>query len=351
MKTRLLGNLMRRTTLHGVSLAMRVFLICLIFLSIAQAVNPPPTGGYPGRNTAAGTNALLRLTDGRDNTALGSGALHNNTDGESNTAVGAGALDNNRLGSRNTGTGIVALETSRLDNGPDNTADGYRALDENNGSRNTGIGWNALASVSQGTENIALGHSAGRNLSRSDSYNIEIGNRGVAGESNTIRIGDADQTKTFIAGVSGAGVTGAPVVVNANGKLGTAPSSERFKDEIKPIGKASEAIFALKPVTFRYKKELDPNGTKQFGLVAEEVEKVDRDLVVRDSDGKPYAVRYDAVNAMLLNEFLKEHHRVAALKSGAAQLTARLKAQDSKIQKVSAQLEMSQSTPQTVVAN
>jgi hypothetical protein len=107
------------------------------------------------------------------------------------------------------------------------------------------------------------------------------------------------------------------------------------------MGKASEAIFALKPVTFRYKKELDPNGTQQFGLVAEEVEKVDRDLVVRDSGGTPYTVRYDAVDAMLLNEFLKEHRRVKALDSGVAKLTARLKEQDSRIQKVSEQLEMS----------
>jgi hypothetical protein len=338
MKTTLLGNLMRGVTLPGVSLAMRAFLICFL-LSIAQAVTPPPSGGYPGRNTAAGTNALLRLTNGTDNTALGAGALQNNTEGQSNTAAGTGALDGNRRGNQNTGTGVLVLESSRFDNGPDNTAYGYRALGNNEGSRNTAIGWNALVIIFEGTDNIALGHSAGRNLSSSDSFNIDIGNRGVQGESNTIRIGDADQTKTFIAGVSGVGVTGAPVVVNAAGKLGTAPSSQRFKDEIKPIGKASEAIFALKPVTFRYKKELDPKGTQQFGLVAEEVEKVDRDLVVRDSDGKPYTVRYDAVNAMLLNEFLKEHRKVEVLESGVAQLTARFKEEDSRIQKVSEQLE------------
>src|SRR5262245_4322365 len=339
MKTTLSENLMRRATLRGVLSAMRSFLICLILLSIAQAVNPPPSGGYQGRNTAAGTNALLRLTDGTGNTALGSGALQNDTDGQSNTAVGTGALDNNRGGNQNTGTGVLALESTRFDNGPDNTAYGYRALGNSNGSRNTAIGWNALGVVIfDGTENIALGHSAGRNLSHSDSFNIDIGNRGVEGESNTIRIGDADQTKTFIAGVSGVGVTGAPVVVNAVGKLGTAPSSQRFKDDIKPMGKASEAIFALKPVTFRYKKGIDPNGIQQFGLVAEEVEKVNRDWVMRDSGGKPYTVRYDAVNAMLLNEFLKEHRKVAILLSGVAELTARFKAADSRIEKVSEQL-------------
>jgi hypothetical protein len=350
MKTILLGNLMRHATLPGLSLAIRAFPICLILLSIAQAVDPPPDGGYPGRNTAAGTNALLRLTDGGDNTALGTGTLQNDTDGKSNTAVGTGALDGNRRGNQNTGTGILALESNRFDNGPDNTAYGYRALDNNNGSRNTAIGWNALVITFEGTDNIALGHSAGRDLSHSDSDNIEIGNRGVVGDSKVIRIGDADQVTTLIAGISGARVTGGvPVKVNARGQLGTAPSSERFKDEIKSMGKISEAIFALKPVTFRYKKELDPKRTLQFGLVAEDVEKVDRDLVVRDSDGKPYTVRYDAVNAMLLNEFLKDHGRIANLESGVAQLTARLKEQDSRIEKVSAQFELIKSAPQTVL--
>jgi hypothetical protein len=349
MKTTLLGNWMRRTTLPRISIAMLAFVICLVVLPIARAVTPPPNGGYPGRNTAAGTNALLRLTDGTDNTALGAGALQNNTEGQSNTAAGTGALDNNRRGNQNTGTGVLALESSRDDNGPDNTAYGYRALGDNNGSRNTAIGWNALKNVFEGTENIALGHSAGRNLSSSASYNIDIGNRGFAGDSRVVRIGDADQTKTIVAGVSGAGVTGAAVVVNAAGQLGTAPSSERFKDEIKPMGKASEAIFELKPVTFRYKKDIDPNGAQQFGLVAEEVEKVDRDLVVRDSDGMPYTVRYDAVNAMLLNEFLKEHRTIATLQSGVAELKARFKAADLRIEKVNAQLELTKPATQTVL--
>jgi hypothetical protein len=352
MKTILLGNLMRRATLPGVLPAMRAFLICLIPLSIAQAVNPPPGGAYPGLNTAAGTNALLRLTDGRDNTALGTGALENDTEGRSNTAAGTGALDGNRRGNQNTGTGVLALESSRFDNGPDNTAYGYRALGDNNGSRNTAIGWNALKNVFEGIENIALGHSAGRNLSNSGSYNIDIGNRGAAGDNRVVRIGDTDQVRTFIAGVSGRTVTnGLTVHVNAAGQLGTAPSSERFKDDIKPMGKASEAIFALKPVTFRYKKGIDPNGIQQFGLVAEEVEKVNRDLVVRDSGGKPYTVRYDAVNAMLLNEFLKQHHRVEDLESGIAQLTARFEKQDAKIQKVSAQLEATKPAAQMVSNN
>jgi hypothetical protein len=345
MKTILLGNLMRRATLP----ALPAFLICLILLSIAQAVNPPPGGGYPRQNTAAGTNALLRLTDGIGNTALGSGALQNDTDGHSNTAAGAGALEGNRSGNQNTGTGLLALGSSSFDNGPDNTAYGYRALDETNGDRNTAIGWNAVHTILEGTDNIALGHSAGRNLFRSDSFNIDVGNIGVRGDNRVVRIGDTDQVRTFIEGVSGSTVTGGLAVrVNAAGQLGTAPSSERFKDDIKPMGKASEAIFALKPVTFRYKKGIDPDGIQQFGLVAEEVEKVSRDLVVRDSGGKPYTVRYDAVNAMLLNEFLKEHRKIATLQSGVAELTARFKAADSRIEKVSEQLEVSKTAPQVV---
>src|SRR5206468_10193867 len=128
-------------------------------------------------------------------------------------------------------------------------------------------------------------------------------------EANTIRIGkQGTQRTTFIAGISGATVTGTAVVVDSNGQLGVAPSSQRFKDAIKPMDKASEEILALKPVTFRYKHELDPEGIPQFGLVAEDVERVNPDLVVRDADGKVYTVRYEAVNAMLLNEFLKQHN-------------------------------------------
>ena len=128
---------------------------------------------------------------------------------------------------------------------------------------------------------------------------------------NTIRIGtQATQSATFIAGIAGTQITGAAVLVNSTGQLGTASSSARFKEAIKPMDKASEAILALKPVTFRYKEELDPEGIPQFGLIAEEVEKVNPDLVVRDGNGEIYTVRYEAVNAMLLNEFLKEHRRV-----------------------------------------
>jgi hypothetical protein len=178
------------------------------------------------------------------------------------------------------------------------------------GSNNTAVGNEALLHNTTGSSNIAMGNHAGFNLTTGD-LNIDIGALGIAGESATIRIGEsADQTRTFIAGITGVAVTGAPVVIDGSGQLGVAPSSTRFKNEIKPMDEASEAILALRPVTFRYKKEIDPQGTPQFGLVAEEVEKVNPDLVVHDKEGKPYSVRYEAVNAMLLNEFLKEHREV-----------------------------------------
>jgi len=190
-------------------------------------------------------------------------------------------------------------------------------------------------------------------LSPRGSNNIDIGNVGVANESKHIRIGIAGtQTKTFIAGISGATVAnGVAVIVGSNGQLGTVVSSERFKDGIQLMDKTSEAILALKPVTFRYKHELDPAGIPQFGLVAEQVEKVNPDLVARDEQGKPYSVRYEAVNAMLLNEFLKAHRKVEKLEAAVEAVNKRLKEQDAQIQKVSAQLEVSRPAPRTVAKN
>jgi uncharacterized coiled-coil protein SlyX len=257
--------------------------------------------------------------------------------------------------------------------GGSNTANGSNALFHNTtGNNNTADGFNALNKNTTGSSNIALGFNAGFNLTIG-SNNIDIGNVGVAGESNKIRIGKiGTQNGTFIAGIRGVTVaSGVGVIVGSTGQLGTVVSSERFKDQIKPMDKASEAILALKPVTFRYKHELDPDGIPQFGLVAEQVDKVNPDLVARDADGKPYTVRYEAVNAMLLNEFLKEHkafleeHRtVQALKSTVAKqeatiaqqqkgieaVIARLKEQDSKIQKVNDQLELSKSAPHLAVS-
>jgi hypothetical protein len=183
---------------------------------------------------------------------------------------------------------------------------------------------------------------AGDNLRGDNNIDIGSGVQGVAAESNTIRIGNTDITDTFIRGISGATASGgAAVFVNGNGKLGTMTSSARFKEEIKPMDKTSEVILALKPVAFRYKKEIDPQGIPQFGLVAEDVEKVNPDLVIRDREGKPQTVRYEQVNAMLLNEFLKEHSKVGKLEAALDAVTKRLNEQEARIQKVSAELEVS----------
>jgi hypothetical protein len=197
-----------------------------------------------------------------------------------------------------------------------------------------------------------LGFLAGANLTTGDN-NIDIGNVGVTGEGNTIRIGKVGtHMNTFIAGISGVTAAGGVgVIIDSNGQLGTVSSSERFKDAIKPMDKASEAILALKPVIFRYKHELDPDGIPQFGLVAEDVEKVNPNLVAHDADGKVYTVRYEAVNAMLLNEFLKEHKKVEKLEGVVASLAATVKEQAAQIQKVSAHLEASRPAPQVVNNN
>src|SRR5947207_636533 len=285
------------------------------------------------------------------NTALGDDALINNT-GFYNTAVGFDALFNNIMGAGNMASGDYALFSNTT--GTDNTANGARALYSNTtGNRNTGDGIAALAKNTTGSDNIALGDEAGRNLTIGD-HNIDIGNQGVEAEANTIRIGRiGTQTATFIAGISGSTVpTGVAVIVDARGHLGTTTSSARYKEAIKPMDNASAAILSLQPVTFRYKKELDQEGIPQFGLVAEQVEKVNPALVARDDQGKPYTVRYEAVNAMLLNEFLKEHREVqeqkatiVEFKKEIANLTATVKEQAAQIQKVSAQVELSKPTP------
>jgi len=263
-------------------------------------------------NTAIGRQALFSNTTGGSNTAIGDSALFNNTTGGVNTAVGLQALENNTTGDRNTATGLSALSGNATGN--DNTATGHEALHFNLSSGNTAMGSGALSENTTGSNNTAIGFNAGDNLTGDNNIDIGSGVQGVAGESNTIRIGNTDITDTFIRGISGATASGgAAVFVNGNGKLGTMTSSARFKNEIKPMGTASEVILALRPVSFRYKKEIDPQSIPQFGLVAEDVEKVSPDLVIRDREGKPQTVRYEQINAMLLNEFLKEHKKVAAL--------------------------------------
>jgi Chaperone of endosialidase len=211
-------------------------------------------------------------------------------------ATGGNALVNN-LGNNNAATGAFALQGNT--SGHDNTGQGFQSLNGN----------------STGSNNVAIGSHAGANLTTGNN-NIDLGANvvGAAGEANTIRIGkQGTQKAAFIAGIFGTAVSGSTVLVGSNGKLGIATSSARFKEAIKPMDKASEAVLKLKPVTFQYKEELDPDKIPQFGLIAEEVEKVNPDLVVRDQDGKISTVRYEAVNAMLLNEFIKEHKKVEEL--------------------------------------
>ena len=343
-------------------------LACFAFLSGAQAICNEGCGSnfntFEGENaliantgagnTAFGWSSLFTNTSGPFNTAVGAGALVFNN-GDSNAAVGAAALLLNTVGSQNVAIGTDALVVN--DSGSDDTAIGWFALFANtSGGVNTAVGAEALSNNTTGFNNIALGFAAGDLLTTGDD-NIDIGNEGVADEAGTVRIGtDGTQTRTFIAGISGVVVSGAGVVVNASGQLGVASSSARFKEAIKPMDKSSEAILALKPVTFRYKCELDPEGIPQFGLVAEEVEKVNPDLVARDEQGKPYTVRYEAVNAMLLNEFLKEHkafveeqRKVQDQATSIAALQKQVETLTAGLQKVSAQLEVSKAPQQTAL--
>jgi len=390
-------------------------LVCFALVQTTRAVSPAPDGGYPGANTAEGTDALFSLTSGIANTAVGNNALrhnttgswnvgigsgtlasnttgnfnmaigtdaltkntanfnlaigfrvgfmnttgnhltgigagalfsnttasfstaigadalHDNTTGGANTAIGADALGNNTAGNANTANGVQALFTNTTGGG--NTAIGYQALPSNTiGGGNTAIGPGALFNNTTGNDNIALGNAAGLFLTTGDD-NIDIGNNGVAGDFDTIRIGSSVQGAIYLAGIAGqiVGAGGTTCYVDNDGKLGVFLSSRRFKTDIADMGAASEALLALRPITFHYKPELDKTCTPQFGLVAEEVAKVNPDLVTRDAKGELTTVRYEAVNVMLLNEFLKEHSTVQELKKEVAALTAGL-------QKVSAQL-------------
>jgi hypothetical protein len=393
---------------NPLSLNFIPLLIGFALFQPAHAVVPPPDGGYTGGNTAEGQNALLSLTTGGYNTAIGFFSLRGNTIASGNTAIGAGALLTN-TGDQNTATGIAALlsnttgkentangalallsnttgggnaalgfatlssNTTGLNNtatgnyallsnssGEENTANGSLALQRNttgnsntaigsqalyyiNGSANTAVGIQALQNASTGSFNTALGAGAGANVTTASGV-ICIGN-GVGGA-------DIDQS-CFIGNIYGVTTQDAavPVYIDDHGQLGTASSSRRYKTDIKPLDKESESIVALKPVSFHYKGQKDKK--PQFGLIAEEVAEVNRDLVIYDSDGKPYTVRYDAVNAMLLNEFLKEHAKMEQLKkdfeSKIAEQQKEIKVLTAGLQKVSAEIQMSKTAPQTVL--
>jgi Chaperone of endosialidase len=355
--------------LRGSSLPLMVTLALFAVLPSARGVTPAPDGGYPKQNTAEGNNALFSLTTGSENTAIGFDTLFSNNSGGQNTAtgtyalfsnkahgdtaIGARTLQSNTSGGYNTAIGDEAL-LSQMD-GDYNVGCGVSALHENTaGQHNTACGSFALYS-NEGSGNVALGFDAGSHLT-TGSDNIDIGNIAVAGDSGKIRIGTKGiHNGTFIAGISGLAVTGSQVIVNSNGKLGVTASSVRFKKAIKPMDNASEAILGLKPVTFRYKEDIDPDGILQFGAIAEEVEKVHPDLVARDAEGKVTTVRYEAVNAMLLNEFLREHRKVLELEKD---LRATIAIQQKQIevltaglQKVTAQIETGTPAPRIAIRN
>ena len=346
-------------------------LACPGVLEKTEAVVPAPDGGYPGFNTAEGQKALFSLTTGVANAATGWYSLFSNTDGSYNTAVGAGTLLFNVgdqaafEGMENTAIGTAALLSNTT--GHTNTAMGVGALLNNTaGNFNTAVGTQALLNNTIGGVNTAIGNAAlGNNTT--GSFNVALGDNvggGVTTANEVICIGtdvagENVSNSCYIGNIFGeTSASGAAVYVNSNHKLGTLTSSSRFKDDIKPMERLSEALFALKPVTFHYKKEIDPAGMQQFGLVAEDVEKINPDLVVRDNEGKPYSVRYEQVNAMLLNEFLKEHRKneeqgatIAGLKKEVASLAATVKVQATQIQRVSAQIEISKAIRQTALKN
>jgi uncharacterized coiled-coil protein SlyX len=371
----------------------------LVLVSTCFAVDPPPDGAYPNQNTAEGEDALFSLTTGANNTAVGYHALYSITDSSDNTAIGYGALavstagPNTAIGwfalganttginntavdglySNTTGSNNVAVGSSALydnttgsfntavgfgalgGNGSNNCAMGEDAMELGGGNDNVAIGNSALAEEDVGSRNVAVGASAGRwlkgksniligyyaggGLRHHTSDNILIGNFGLKRFEQTISIGQqGTQTAAYLAGVSGVTVAdGVEVMVNTNGQLGTMTSSARYKEAIRPMGETSDSLLQLRPVTFHYKKELDSAAIPQFGLVAEEVEKIDPDLVVKDDSGKPYSVRYEAVNAMLLNEFLKEH-------SKAETRAATIEAQKKKLEQLEAAVTELQST-------
>jgi hypothetical protein len=401
-----------RTQAYRIAAALAALtLIGFTAAPICKAVSPPPDGGYSGQNTAEGTSALFSLTTGTNNTALGFQALFSDTTGDFNTATGVRALrfntanDNtatgwqalykNTTGTPNTAVGRSALELNTT--GQNNTAVGFQALRVNTEAENTAVGHQAGASNttgatmcavgafalfsnntgnannavgdialfdnttgsfnnafgvnalghSTGSSNTAVGDGAGASLGTGDG-NVYVGAGvvGVDGDNNTTRIRNIGAT---------AQDTGIFVTLNAVGgdKLGhvNLTSSRRFKEEIKPMDKASEALFALKPVSFRYKKEFDQSQAERFGLVAEEVEKVNRDLVARNDRGELTTVRYEAVNAMLLNEFLKEHRKVEQLETTIAKQQKQIDALTEDLQKVSDQLELSKPAPRVVGNN
>jgi Chaperone of endosialidase len=382
MKTQKMTTLSLRKTIgrsrwQPGCLAVLFALVYLAFSQTAQALLPAPTpdGAYPGHNTAEGSGALfnVNVTSGTFNTAVGAQALYGNITGDANTAVGAFSLSANSSGNQNVAVGQDALKRNTASG---NVAVGYQTLFSNTtsgnssafgsqalyrqttGLNNSGFGWHALYNNVNGGNNTAMGYAAGLNITGSGNVDIGAGVGGVAGDINTTRIRNIGTTA----------YTGQMVVVDPAGKLGYVASSRRYKEDIEPMDKASEALFALKPVSFRYKGDIDPAHAKMFGLIAEEVAEVNPDLVMRNDKGEVDSIRFDSINAMLLNEFFKQHRKVQGIEATIAQqekafetttaqqekeiqsITASLREQARQIQKVSARLEVSKPAGH-VVAN
>lgn len=270
-------------------------------------------------NTAVGLNALFANTSGADNSAFGASALYSNTTGSNNLAGGSDALYLNTTGKGNIALGTNALYTNST------------------GVRNLGIGSDALFYNTTGSYNIALGYEAGYNVT-TGSNNIEIGAQGTATDNNTIQIGvQGTQTLTTIAGIYGVSLTGSAVYVTSTGQLGVLASSERYKTDIAAMSEGSSRLQQLRPVTFHYKT--DVKNVTQYGLIAEEVDKVYPELVIRDQAGKIQGIRYEELSPMLLNEFRNQQRRLATVEASYVQQASTIASQTAEIQELKAQQE------------
>jgi hypothetical protein len=278
-------------------------------------------------NTFFGYLALKNNDVGVNTVAIGTEALFTTTRGNAHTETGFQALYNNTIGNRNTANGVFTLGNNTT--GVDNTAVGNVAMRNSaTGSNNTAIGSGALTRNTAGSNNIALGHLAGSFITGND--NIAIGNGGIDGESATIRIGDSDQSRAFVAGIRGqaTGIGDAlSVVIDSAGQLGTISSSRRLKQEISDMGEASQGLLELRPVTFRYRSPYaDGMQPIEFGLIAEEVAEVFPELVVYNEDQEPESVKYRLLSSLLLNEVQKQNTRLAEQEAKLAELSAQLTA-------------------------
>jgi uncharacterized coiled-coil protein SlyX len=346
------------------NLIFSAILSVLVCFALCQVVQATPDPGSVGGslNTADGDHALFNITLGTANTAVGWYSLSSNTEGSFNTGLGAGALALNTTENSNTAVGTAALLLNT--GGASNTAVGRGAmLNNGTGDENTAVGVAALAGVTTGGFNTAIGGIAGANITTGQ-FNTIIGDIAglfVSTASGTICIGGSgiNVSNTCqiakIRGVTTENNNAVTVVVDSAGQLGTVSSSGRFKKDVKPMDQASEAVLALKPVTFHYKS--DKTNRPEFGLIAEDVAKVNPNLVVHQ-DGQIYTVRYEAVNAMLLNEFLKAHKKmeaqeatIAELKSTVAKQQKGMQALTTQVQKVSAQMQVNEPTPQLTANN